>query len=277
MATADLLVIISDLILWRIRYYYFPRTFLDLTPICSLIYVILRAATDYSVWFTVTFSFDRFVAICCQNLKTKYCTVKTADMVLGITSILFCFKNVPFYFTFEPGEKIDNVPWNCEDKPNYYTEPGWVRFDWFDTVLTPFIPFTLIILLNTLTVRHILLASRVRMGLRGQNTERNYNDPEMENRKKSVILLFTISGSFILLWLMYVMDFLYYIVAGVNPIAYNDVEYLFKKLGVMLVNLNCCTNTLIYCVTQSKFREQFNSLMKYPFAAIIQFVQNRNN
>ncbi|XP_067865089.1 probable G-protein coupled receptor 139 [Heterodontus francisci] len=269
MATADLLVIITQLILFRISYYYFPGSVLRITPVCSIISALIRASTDCSVWFTVTFSFDRFVAICCQKLKAKYCTEKSATVVLTTTCILLCLKNVPFYFTLEPGEIIDNVPWGCYPIPNYFTDPGWVGFDWFDAVLTPLLPFALILLLNSLTVRYILVASRVRKGLRGQNKGKNHSDPEMESRRKSVILLFAISGSFILLWSMYVIQFLYYIITGIGPGDYSDSEYIFRRVGLMLRNFSCCTNAFIYGVTQSKFREQVKCMVKYPVTSIM--------
>ncbi|XP_067865150.1 probable G-protein coupled receptor 139 [Heterodontus francisci] len=251
MATADLLVIIMKVILYRIRLYYIPECFLDITPVCSIINVLNNTSTNCSVWFTVTFTFDRFVAICCQKLKTKYCTEKTAAVVLATTCILLCSKNIPIYFKYEPRKIIDNVPWRCSIKRSYYTEPGWVGFRKFDKVLTPVIPFALILLLNALTVRHILVTSRVRKGLRGQSKGENHSDPEMESRRKSVILLFTISGNFILLWLIYV---LYYF--GIAYHFDSDSNYTFKEVGWMLSILSCCTNTFIYVVTQSKFREQ---------------------
>ncbi|XP_067876890.1 uncharacterized protein [Heterodontus francisci] len=277
MATADLLVIVTEVILRWISYYYFPGSFLNITPVCSVVIVLLHAATDCSVWFTVTFSFDRFVAICCQKLKTEYCTEKTATVVQATTWILLCLKNIPFYFTYEPREIINNVPWFCFIKPIYFTDPGWMGFDWLDTVLTPLLPFSLILLLNALTVRHILLASRVRKGLRGQSKGENRIDPEMESRRKSVILLFTISGSFILLWLMNVINFLYYSITGTDPRNYNDSEEIFEEVADMLQILSCCTNTFIYGVTQSKFREQLKSAGKYPVTSIIQLINKQNN
>ncbi|XP_067864850.1 probable G-protein coupled receptor 139 [Heterodontus francisci] len=272
MAMADLLVIITDVMLWRNFYYYIPRTFLRITPVCSVIAVLMCAASDCSVWFTVAFSFDRFVAICCQKLKINYCTKKTAALVLATTCILLCLKNIPFYFIFEPAWIIDNIPWLCYDKPSYYTEPGWVGFDWFNTILTPLLPFVFILLLNTLTVKHIFVASRVRKGLRGQSKGENRSDPEMESRRKSAILLFSISGSFILLWLVYVIDFLYYSITGTNPYYHTDSFNIFRRVGVMLLNLSCCTNTFIYGVTQSKFREQVKRTVKYPVTSIIQLM-----
>ncbi|XP_067865124.1 probable G-protein coupled receptor 139 [Heterodontus francisci] len=277
MATADLLVIITGVILFRIHYYFFPRSFLDITPVCSVNAVLCFASTDCSVWFTVTFTFDRFVAICCQKLKTKYCTEKTVAVVLATTCILLCSKNIPFYFALEPGEIIDNVPWFCYRKPSYFIEPEWVGFDKFHTVLTPLLPFALILLLNALTVRHILVTSRVRKGLRGQSKGENRSDPEMESRRKSVILLFTISGNFILLWLVYVIEFLYYSITGTDHRDYTHTEYIFQHIGYMLVNLSCCTNTFIYVVTQSEFREQVKNVVKYPVTLIIQRMNKQNN
>ncbi|XP_067916307.1 probable G-protein coupled receptor 139 [Heterodontus francisci] len=277
MATADLLVIITEVILKRMNYYYFRGSLLDINSVCNVIIVPSRAAIDCSVWFTVTFTFDRFVAICCQKLKTKYCTERTAAVVLATTFILLCLKNVPFYFVFQPVEIISNVLWVCHLKPSYFTEPGWLGFDWFGKVLTPLLPFTLILLLNALTVRHILVASRVREGLRGQSKGENHSDPEMESRRKSVILLFTISSSFILLWLGRVIEFFYYKITGKDPNSYIDSEYIFRRVGFMLRALSCCTNTFIYGVTQSKFREQVKSAVKYPVTSIIQLMNKQNN
>uniref|UniRef100_UPI00398EB107 probable G-protein coupled receptor 139 n=1 Tax=Pristiophorus japonicus TaxID=55135 RepID=UPI00398EB107 len=277
MVAADLLVVITEVILYRISWYYFPWSLLHITPVCTVMYVLARAATDCSVWFTVTFTFDRFVAVCWQKLKTKYCTGRTAAVVLATSCILLCSKTIPFYFTIEPVYIIDNVHWYCSTMPAYFTEPVWVGFDWFDTVLNPLLPFAVILLLNALTVRHILVASRVRKGLRGESKGEKGSDPEMESRRKSVILLFTISGSFILLWLVYVIDFFYYSITGIIPSDYSDSLYKFTQVGFILQNISCCTNTFICGVTQSKFREQLKSAVKYPVTSILQLINKQND
>ncbi|XP_078286307.1 putative G-protein coupled receptor 139 [Rhinoraja longicauda] len=271
MAAADLLVVVTQGILHKIPYHYFLWSFLSFTPVCTVIYVLRYAATECSVWFTVTFTFDRFVAICCQKLKAKYCTGKTASVVLATTGVLLCLKNVPRYFTSEPRYIIDNVSWFCKMIDSYYTDLGWLVFDWFDTVITPLLPFAAILLLNALTVRHILVASRVRKGLRGQSKGENRSDPEMESRRRSAVLLFTISGSFILLWLTVVLNFVYYQTTGIGE-ERNRAERIFNNVGYLLSNLSCCTNTFIYAVTQSKFREQVKSAVKYPLTTLLQAI-----
>ncbi|XP_078284959.1 compound eye opsin BCRH2-like [Rhinoraja longicauda] len=276
MAAADLLAVVTAVILRRINMY-FSGSFLDIYPYCSIIFVLMCATRDCSVWFTVMFTFDRFVLICCQRLKPKYCTGKTALVVLGTTGVLFCLKNVPFYLISKPRVIINNVPWFCDTKPAFYRDRGWVEYGRFDKVTVPLLPFAVIVLFNILTVRHILFASRVRKALKCQGNVGNQNDPEMESRRRSIILLFTISGIFILLWVTTVVDYIYYNVVGRSPDYYNPSEYIFRQIGYILQNVSLCTNTFIYGVTQAKFRMEFVNMAKYPVEAIIGKIKKINH
>ncbi|XP_048474485.1 probable G-protein coupled receptor 139 [Rhincodon typus] len=260
MAVLDLLVVIIEIILSRIEHDFFPLSFLDITPVCSVHYALRRLAIDCSVWFTVMFTFDRYVTICCEKLKAKYCTEKTATVVLATTSSLLCLKNIPIYFRFEPDVIVDNIPWYCCNSDAYYYDPVWEGFKNFEKILTPIFPFGLILFLNALTVRHILVASRVRKSLKGQSKGENSSDPEMESRRQCVILLFAISGCFVFLWLWYI---LYYFDVD-DPLGSNG-EYIFKQVAYMLRNLNCCTNTIVYVASLSKFREKLRNPLEAIF------------
>ncbi|XP_069765083.1 tachykinin-like peptides receptor 86C [Narcine bancroftii] len=235
MAAADLLVILTEVILYQINYHYFPVCFLNVTSVCIVLRGLSRIVINCSVWFAVTFTFDRFVAICCQKLKIRYCTAKSVTAVVVTTAALFCLKNGPLYFSYGPRMVINNVPWFCYAKPSYFTDAGWVAFDWLDIVLTPFLPFAVIMLLNALTMRHILMANRVRKGLRGQGKGENRSDPEMESRRRSMVLLFSISGSFVLLWLTNVGEFIYYQVTGVGTWG-NHSGIISAYVGYLLRN-----------------------------------------
>ncbi|XP_059494337.1 sex peptide receptor-like [Stegostoma tigrinum] len=263
MAVFDLLFIIFDVILIRFTYYYYPRSFLNITAVCSVNNILSNLAIDCSVWFTAAFSFDRFVAICFHQMKTKYCTEKTAMRVLATICIFFSLKNIPNYFRFEPSEIIKNVSWYCYTSYSYYYGRQWASFKYFEKFLTPFFPFTFILFINIMTVRHIFEAIKVRKGLRGQR--KTENDPEIESRKKSVILLFALSASFILLWLVYI---LYFFETGY--FLDTDAFYLFEQIAYMLRNLSCCTNAFIYVVTHKNFRDQLKYAVKYPVIKIIQ-------
>uniref|UniRef100_A0A4W3JCA9 G-protein coupled receptors family 1 profile domain-containing protein n=1 Tax=Callorhinchus milii TaxID=7868 RepID=A0A4W3JCA9_CALMI len=267
MAAADLMVIITDVILNRINNLYFPVGFLFYTPVCCFRVVLIATATKSSAWFTVVFTFDRFVAICCQNIKITYCTAKTAYFVIAVVTVLNCIQCIPYYFLFSPMTIIKNVQFYCTLKPTYYTLPIWGVFMWFNRVFTPIFVFLSIFLFNALTIRHILTASRVpRRRLRGHITgDRNRgesdSDPEMRNRRKSIVLLFAVSNSFILLWMTYVLFYIYWRFSKSyfqnGPL---DPFYIIWQTGYMLQLLSSCTNTCIYAVSQTKFREELNKL-----------------
>ncbi|XP_067865222.1 probable G-protein coupled receptor 139 [Heterodontus francisci] len=266
MTTADLLVLIFDVILYEIKEMYFTNSFLDYTFICRLQFTFSFISIDCSVWLTVAFSFDRFVSICYQKLRNKYCTEKTALVVIAAVCGLSVLKNIPFYFVNKPGIMIDNIPWFCIVKSAFYILPVWMAYLWLNTILTPLAAFFLILFFNALTIRHIVVTNRVRRGFREKS-----KDPEIESRRKSIILLLAISGSFILLWILIsICDFsVQFTENQFYQSDYNDPFTIMEQTGFMLQRLSSCTNTVIYAVVQTKFRDELKNIIKYPFTRMI--------
>uniref|UniRef100_UPI00398F6A0E probable G-protein coupled receptor 139 n=1 Tax=Pristiophorus japonicus TaxID=55135 RepID=UPI00398F6A0E len=276
MASADLSVILTDVILKQIIPLYSTDPFTKNLTLCGLIDCLTHATTDCSVWFTVAFTFDRFVAICCQKLKTKYCTWRTALVVIATICVLSSLKNIPWYFRYEVAY-LFFIPLFCMVKFSYYSSPLWKAFDFLHRVTTPLLPFVLILLLNGLTVRYILLASRARRRLRGNGDRENHKDAEMENRRKSIILLFSISASFILLWMTQAVYTIHERVTLNHifdrlPFVKDRLPFVIAYIGPMLQLLSSCSNTCIYVVTQSKVREELKNVFTYPFVLIVQLV-----
>ncbi|XP_038671271.1 probable G-protein coupled receptor 139 [Scyliorhinus canicula] len=265
MAVADITVVVIHVILHRINIMYFPPSFLFLTPVCIINGVAYIVTVDCSVWFTVAFTFDLFVAICCQMLQSKYCTEKTATVAIGSVFVLSCLRTVPFYYMNKRRFIIGNVAWYCVPTADYLTSPLWKIFEWKNSIITPVLPIVLILLLNALTVRHIRVANRIRTALRSNN--KNQNDLEMKNRRKSIVLLFAISANFIILWMTYfvhsvkwpVMNFYYTDKYFSSPI------YIAQQVAFMLQLLSSCTNTCIYGLTQKKLRQELKNGIKYLF------------
>ncbi|XP_067871177.1 probable G-protein coupled receptor 139 [Heterodontus francisci] len=273
MAAADLLVIIIDLILRQIPIVYQEQFFFVYSiPVCNIHAVLLYAATDCSVWFTVTFTFDRFVAICCQKLKTKYCTAKTAAVVLGTVTVLSCLKDITWYFILTFIYWLTNNPWFCAVTIDVLESPVWGTIEFLHFILTPGVPFILILIFNALTVRHILVTSRGRRRVRSNSSGKSPRDPEMDSRRKSIILLFAISANFIFLWSVFMVNSIW---TRMNWLGYMSVllPHFVQEIGFMLELLSCCTNTCIYAVTQTKFREQLNNVVKYPFTRMVKNIK----
>ncbi|XP_059805690.1 probable G-protein coupled receptor 139 [Hypanus sabinus] len=277
MAEVDLLVVILDLVLRQIPIVYWKAFhFLRNIPVCNVHAVLLYAANDCSVWFTVMFTFDRFVAIRCQNLKAKYCTERTAAVVLGTVAALSCLKNIFWYYMFSGAYRMSNTPWFCLMRFAAVFSVTWTVVEYGSYLLTPVIPFVVILLLNALTIRHVLVASRARRRLRSRNSEDSSKDPEMVNRRKSIILLLVVSANFIVLWMLYVVCTVWIRFSYTSRTALNTVmaritspPMCMLELGYMLQMLSCCTNTALYALTQRKFREQMWEVVKFPFTLIV--------
>ncbi|XP_078287867.1 uncharacterized protein LOC144612184 [Rhinoraja longicauda] len=268
MAAADLMVLIIDVIIKSIVVMYFPLSFFTITPVCSITWALTSVATTISVWFTVGFTFDRFVAICYQKLKIKYCTVRTASGVIGTAIALSCLISAPWYFTVESAYISDNKPRGCALKQSFLTSPSWTAFEFLYFAVTPCLPFVLLLLVNSLTARYILVSGRVRRLLRGRNSGENGKDPEMENRRKSIVLLFSISGSSIALWSTVVVYVVSERALGAEYFADSDL----LPISFMLQLLSTCTNTCIYVLTQRKFREELKNVVKYPVSFIVKLI-----
>uniref|UniRef100_UPI00398E483E probable G-protein coupled receptor 139 n=1 Tax=Pristiophorus japonicus TaxID=55135 RepID=UPI00398E483E len=274
MATADLLVMIFNVIVYHICAYHFPHSFLSYTAVCKFNIYLNSTSLNMSVWFTILFTVDRFVAICCQKFKTKYCRVRTAAALITTVSVLIYFQSIPFLFAYKFERIFNNIDWGCRPSIDFFTSPAGIGFLWLQSALAPWIPFALLLLFNSLTVRRILAASRARRGLRGHGSEIQ-SDPEMENRRKSIILLFSVSGSFMVLWLTAMVSSL---TTGLWNTAhyrgdYKAPAYIATETGYMLMYLSSCINTCIYAATQTKFREELKKVVKSPWTLILILVK----
>ncbi|XP_078272186.1 uncharacterized protein LOC144602936 [Rhinoraja longicauda] len=267
MAAADLMVLIFEVILSEMSGAYYPYSFLNLSHICKLRIFFNSISIDCSVWLTVAFTFDRFITICHQTLRAKYCTEKTAALVITVTCILSIVQNIPVYIFLVPLHIIDNVAWYCMLSPVVYTTSIGAALLLMETILTPVVPIILMILLNALTIKHIIHSNRVRSGLRRNNKAECGADQEVENRRKSIILLLAISGSFVLLWMVTFVCYMSVNFLDVNLLGsdYNDPFTIAEQSGYMLRALSACINTFIYGVSQKKFREEFKNVIKSPF------------
>ncbi|XP_078056914.1 putative G-protein coupled receptor 139 [Mustelus asterias] len=265
MATADLLVIIVDLI-WRHipAVYRLEFNFMRKVPVCNIHAAVLCTVTDCSVWFTVSFTFDRYVAICCQKLKAKYCLEKTALVVLTTITVFFCLKNICWCFMYTSKYWLINQSWFCAISQSVAQSKVWGAVEFFHYLLTPCIPFVLVLLFNSLTVRYIFLTNQARRKLRRHVTGETPSDPEVENRRKSMIALYAISGNFILLWAVYMVYNIYWRMGYLGYEMVHLPVYI-RELGFMLQLLGCCTNTCIYAVLQRKFREELRCLLPCSF------------
>ncbi|XP_069798538.1 probable G-protein coupled receptor 139 [Narcine bancroftii] len=265
MGMADLMCVVIGVLLEQVNYIYIFAPYLLFTPICTLTLVLRYGAMDCSVWLTVALTFDRYVAVCGVRLRERYCTERTATVVMVIVTIWGCVKYVPYAFAIKPLVLIDHLPWHCVAKAEYSTSSFWRIYTVFISVTTPLLPIGLIVLFNALTVRHIVAANDIRRVLRKNIVKET--DLEAGNRRKSMELLFFLSANFILLWIPYVV---FQSKWQTQNYFYTDryrstPTYILQQCAYMLQFLSTCTNTCIYTLSQRRFREELQIAVKYLF------------
>ncbi|XP_048379894.1 probable G-protein coupled receptor 139 [Stegostoma tigrinum] len=272
MSAADLLVVILDLMLRHIPIVFKEQfIFLKSVPLCNIHAVLLYTAIDCSVWFTVAFTFDRFVVLCCSKLKSSYCTERTAAVILGTMTVLSGLKNIFWYFMLTGLYRLHKDPWFCNVSTSVQFSLVWRSIEFVHYIFTPIIPFVIILLLNAFTAKHVFMNTNVRKRLRTQSIVRNVRDAEMENRRRSIILLFLISANFILLWSILVISTLWMRMTLLGYAVW--IDRFWRDIGFMLQLLSCCTNTCIYVVTQKMFRNQLKNVLRCLFTLKFQAIQ----
>ncbi|XP_069744185.1 probable G-protein coupled receptor 139 [Narcine bancroftii] len=263
MAVSDLLCAIIGVVVDQINNIYNYSRYLLITPICALTLAIRLAVMDCSVWLTVAFTFDRCIAICSQRLRKSYCTKRIATVVTVIVVTVTCARYVPSYFTVGPYVIINQVPWRCMGTAEFFTSPLWKVYTLFTSIATPLLPIGLIVLFNALTVSHIIAVNKKRRRIR--NHRENQKDPEAENRRKTMILLFALSANFIVLWIPCIVFHLNWSFQNYfyQDRYFTNPTYVLQQFANMLQFLSTCTNTCIYTLSQRKFREELKKGLNF--------------
>ncbi|XP_078144219.1 putative G-protein coupled receptor 139 [Centroberyx gerrardi] len=238
-SVADNLVLVFIVVLELSVEYHQQEPFWSHEPWCSLRDVFNYGAYNASTWLVVVFTVERFVAIHTWRIKTKVCTPRCAAWTIAAVFLLSHFFAVPHYWS------------NVSVYKNNQTRC---------TLQAYILPFLLILMLNGLMLRQISLSNRVHVN--ADLPSRVYKvSPLLRSRKrKSVVLLVTVSMSFVLLSVTRAITqivlrttHLY----GMDRNDYNLQINIAADTGTMLSLSNAAANMYLYVCTQSRFRQEF--------------------
>ncbi|XP_059495623.1 P2Y purinoceptor 6-like [Stegostoma tigrinum] len=265
------MVIVFNVIVSQIINYHFPSSLLNYTPVCRLSAFLQGLSIQLSTWFTTAFTFDRFVAICLNKLKMRYCTERMANVVICTITVLIILVNIPLSFRYKSTYILNKVQWGCQTITGYLTSPIWAAHRWVTSFSSTFLPIPLFLLLNSLTARHILVANRARRALKSSSSDgvgKLSSDHELKSRRTSIVLLFTISGSFVVLSVP--ISVIHICVGFTSLLAYQGSTSfsLALRATFLLMCTSSCTNTCIYTLTQRRFREEMKNLVKSPYSLL---------
>ncbi len=219
--------------------------------ICKLINVVGYTVSDYSVWLIIAVTVERFVAVCYPLKAPSMSNHRKACLVIcSLLCVLFLI-NIHFFWTAQiksykhKGETI----LQCEGGPHYkmLVEDIW---PWVDAFLYSFLPFVVILVLNTLIIRQVIHARRSRSELQSTASTDSRRTAQ-EGSMRLTFMLLTISFAFLITTLP--MNVSLIATAFYNSYT-KDLHVisrfkLVRTITELLMYVNHSMNFFLYCAT----------------------------
>ncbi|XP_064625080.1 thyrotropin-releasing hormone receptor-like [Lineus longissimus] len=224
----------------------FP-TYINQNILCKIFLFTAYAGFEWSNWTLVLMTVDRMVAVCFVFKAQSICTVRRAKILFSSVLIFFTFTSIFCLWTAVPIFVPEcntlmcvlDIPSNLNDVYNI-----------FDVVVSIFLPFFIVLILNILIIREIVKNREIRKQLCQSNTSAGTRDQHL------TIMLLVVSCLFLVCSLPYAVD---RIVVAFKPSE--DDEY-WRKTRVLIFSLcekslyiNPAINFYIYCLSSQKFRQ----------------------
>ncbi|CAH1772767.1 unnamed protein product [Owenia fusiformis] len=239
--------------------------FIDYDGVCHLYVYFAYVFRFLSVWLIVIFTVERYIGVCHPLRRREMCTTSCAGK--GVISIAACsllvFATKPalsgVYETVAGGEVH-----RCTSRPNFkYVS---FIFDSVFAVLTTFVPFIIILSMNSLIVRKLFLHKK-------RQRRDKLVSPENRMKIEFTLILLTISTGFIALSLPYFVawckkfNLSQYMSSRTYEMNANMDEYKCIQ-GLVLITqtiffINYCSNFFLYSLTGAYFRSELKHSLGY--------------
>ncbi|XP_058461169.1 growth hormone secretagogue receptor type 1-like [Malaya genurostris] len=102
-----------------------------------------------SVWYVVAFTFERFIVVLYPLKRQSWCTVRRAKLVIISLTLLGGIHSAPYILFAGPQFSERNNSTICDVREEY--KPQMIIFNYIDTVIVFLVPFTIILVLNSIT------------------------------------------------------------------------------------------------------------------------------
>lgn len=235
-SVADNLVLTFIVVLELSLKYHQWEPFWSYEPWCTLRDIFTYGAYNASTWLVVVFTVERFIAIHTRTLKTKVCTQRYAAWTVTSVFVFSHLCAVPYYWS------------NASVHQNNQT------ICTYNHRALPFFIHTLVWL----------------------QTLQGYIIPKISpllrfRKRKSIVLLVTISMSFMLLSVTRAITQILLRTTHMYKIDRNDYSAglnIAADMGTMLCLSNAAANMYLYVCTQRKFRQEFFACVRQMFIFI---------
>ena len=268
------------------------------TWVCKLVNVVGYTVSNFSVWLIVAVTAERFVAVCYPLLAPSVCSRRRSTRIIFAVLAVQLVIHAHFAWTTEvraaaaaAATPPDNVSSTlvgtlrqCGASSGFETliDDVW---PWIDAAIYSFVPFVVIMALNTMIVRQVIASRRDRGELCQQSTSTSLTlsrgstdvSKSTESTRLSVMLL-TVSFAFLVTtfpmnttliatscWTASLPNGI------VTDLAFAAKLMLVRTVCELLMYVNHSINFFLYCATGQKFRRQLCALWRSPQRHVTRF------
>uniref|UniRef100_A0A182JCT0 G-protein coupled receptors family 1 profile domain-containing protein n=1 Tax=Anopheles atroparvus TaxID=41427 RepID=A0A182JCT0_ANOAO len=118
-------------------------------PYCQLLTYMSGVASFLSVWYVVAFTFERFIVVRYPLKRQSWCTVRRAKTIIACLTLAGSVHSVPYFFYAGPQYAENDNHTICDMRRDYKEQLE--IFNYVDTVIVFIVPFTVIVVLNSVT------------------------------------------------------------------------------------------------------------------------------
>lgn len=233
-----------------------------------LVYPLSLTAHTATVYITVGFTVERFVAVCFPLKAAQWCSRQKARRVVAVIVIYSFFYNIPRFFESlktkscpsdtarsngsagENGSSQLSTP-SCE--PMFFRNHPLYRSIYLNFLYVSFMflfPFVLLIVMNAFLIRAVRKSERSTAEESRCFRKSRRRDTNLTMMLISVVVVFLVCQAFAL------VDNVLIVIWSVE-ITGSDGYMIFYTISQVLVVFNSAINFILYCCFGRKFRRAF--------------------
>lgn len=223
---------------------------------CKFLTFLIHFSIHFSAWLIVAVTVERFLAVWFPLKANTMCSVSRARFVTFMTALIFILINIHVLWTAEllPAPNSIN-PDKLICAAYAYQNFVCNVFPWINLVLYSFLPFAILLVLNSLIVVCLV---------RNQNivtSSMTKDDRFMRNtHRKLAITLLAIS----FVWIITTIPRPLYQLFSPKPKSFDDMArgVLGKVICFLLMYANHSINFFLYCLTGQRFRIELSKFVR---------------